>query len=80
MNELDDTYKLIIENKIINIVFNINEVYKIDKLGMNKLFKIYKNINKNKYHCYFIKNKLLNNFKNTMKFDNELKAMEVIWN
>ena len=80
MSELDDTYKLIIENKIMNIVFNIDDVYKIDSLGMNKLFNIYKRINKNKYHCYFIKNSLLNNIKNIIKFDNELKAMEVIWN
>ena len=76
MNELDDTYNLIIENKIKNIVFNINGVNKIDKFGVNKLFNIYKNINKD-FNCYFIKNKLLNNVN---IFDNELKAMEVIWN
>ena len=77
MNELDETYNLIIENKIKNIVFNINEVNKIDKFGINKLFSIYKNINKNSLNCYFIKNNLLNNVN---KLDNELKAMEVIWN
>ena len=76
MNELDDTYNLIIENKIKNIVFNINEVVKTDKFGINNLFNIYKNINKNS-NCYFIKNKLLNKVN---IFDNELKAMEVIWN
>ena len=77
MNELDKTYNLIVDNQVRNIVFNINEVEKVDKFGMNKLFNIYKRINNNS-NCYFIKNKLLN--KNIKVFDNELKAMEVIWN
>ena len=77
MNELDKTYNLIVDNQVRNIVFNINEVEKVDKFGMNKLFNIYKRVNNNS-NCYFIKNKLLN--KNIKVFDNELKAMEVIWN
>lgn len=79
MNELDNTYNLIIDNKISNIVFNINDVEQIDKKGINKLFNIYKNVIKNNSHCYFIKNKLLNN-KKIKEFDNELNAMEEIWN
>ena len=78
MNELDNTYNLIVDNRVKNIVFNINEIEKIDKFGINKLINIYKNVIKNHLNCYFIKNKLLN--KNIKVFDNELKAMEVIWN
>lgn len=79
MNELDDTYNLIVDNRINNIVFNINEIVKIDKFGINKLFRIYKSVVKNNLHCYFIENSLLSNLK-IKKIDNELKAMEVIWN
>ena len=79
MDELDNTYNLIKNNDIKNIVFNVNEIVKIDKLGINKLFNIYKNVIKNNSHCYFIDNKLLKN-KKINKIDNELKAMEEIWN
>ncbi len=78
MNNLDSTYNLIVDNKIRNIVFNIDEIENIDKFGINKLFNIYKNVLKNNLNCYFIKNKILN--KKVKEFDNELKAMEVIWN
>lgn len=79
INDLDSTYNLIVNNGIKNIVFNINEVIKIDKVGINKLFNIYKKVVKNNLNCYFIKNKLIKN-KEIKEFDNELKAMEVIWN
>lgn len=78
MNELDNTYNLIVDNRVKNIVFNINEIEKIDKFGINKLINIYKNVIKNHLNCYFIKNKLLN--KKVKEFDNELIAMEEIWN
>jgi len=80
MNELDDTYNLIIDNKIKNIVFNIDEISEIDNLGIKKLFNIYNNFNKNNLNCYFIKNKIIDNYKKIKEFDTELKAMEVIWN
>ena len=79
INDLDSTYNLIVNNGIKNIVFNINEIVKIDKVGINKLFNIYKKVVKNNLNCYFIKNKLIKN-KEIKEFDNELKAMEVIWN
>ena len=78
INELDSTYNLIVDNKVKNIVFNINEIVKIDKFGINKLINIYKNVIKNNLNCYFIKNKLLN--KKVKEFDNELIAMEEIRN
>ena len=78
MNELDSTYNLIVDNKIKNIVFNVNEIEKVDKFGINKLLSIYKNVIKNNLNCYFIKNNIIN--KKVKQFDNELKAMEVIWN
>ena len=79
MNELDDIYNLIIDNRIRNIVFNIEDVSKIDESGIKKLFDIYNSVNRNNLNCYFIKNKIIDNYE-IKEFDTELKAMEVIWN
>lgn len=80
ISDLDDIYKMIDDNKITNVVFNLNDLKSIDRKGMMKLNEIYNKINKNNYNCYFIENKLINKFKKNMKIDNELLAMETIWN
>jgi len=78
VNNLDDIYKFINENNIKKIVFNLNEIKKIDEVGNNNLYNLYKKFIKNKVSSMFVDNDFITYKVN--KIPNELKAMEVIWN
>lgn len=79
MDGLEHINSLIIDNKVKNTVFNLDNLQSYDKKGVSKLYNIYINLIKHNLKCYFIKNNILNNMK-IKKIDNELLAMEVLWN